>query len=132
MRFHPALIVIVALGACKAPAVPGPAEGQVAGPEAVPSAPAAPTPGPLIRPAAFLEQACRDRVSEQFGQTGASVRYQAQGTARATVSWAAPVDGGLLSFECRMGEAGADLFRDGQSVTVNVPTAADAVEQEAR
>ncbi len=97
-----------------------------------PAPPAAPPPGPLIRPAAFLEQACRGRVSEQFGQTGSSVRYEAQGTDRATVSWAAPVDGGVLSFECRMGEAGADLFRDGQSMTVNVPTAADAAEQEAR
>ncbi len=130
MRLHPALIVLLALGACEAPAAPDAAAGV--GPEATTSAPAVPTPGPLVRPAAFLEQACRDRVSEQFGQTGTSVRYEAQGTARATVSWAAPVDGGVLSFECRMGEAGADLFRDGQSVTVNVPTAADAAEQEAR
>ena len=132
MRLHPVLIVLLALGACNAPAAPEAAEGPSSGPEATTSAPAAPTPGPLIRPAALLEQACRDRVSEQFGQAGASVRYEAQGTARATVSWAAPVDGGVLSFECRMGEAGADLLRDGQSVTVNVPTAADAAEQEAR
>ena len=132
MRLLPVLIVVLALGACKAPAAPEAAEGPVSAPEAATSAPAAPAPGPLVRPAAFLEQACRDRVSEQFGQSGASVRYEAQGTARATVSWAAPVDGGVMSFECRMGEAGADLFRDGQSMTVNVPTAADAVEQEAR
>ena len=129
MRLHPALIVLLALGACKASASPEAVEGPVSAPEAATPAPA---PGPLVRPAAPLEQACRDRVSEQFGQAGASVRYEAQGAARATVSWAAPVDGGVLSFECRMDEAGADLFRNGQSVTVNVPTAADAVEQEAR
>ncbi|WP_298100375.1 hypothetical protein [Brevundimonas sp.] len=132
MRVYPALFMILTLGACGAPAASGSAEGPVSGPEAAASAPAEPMPGPLVRPAAVLEQACLDRVTEQFGQTGTSVTYEAQGPARATVSWAAPVDGGVLSFECRMGEAGADLFRDGRSVTVNVPTAADAAKQEAR
>ena len=130
MRLHPALILVLSLGACEAPAATDAAVEPAPG--AVASTPAAPPPGLLDRPEAFLEQACRSLVSDQFGQTGTAVRYEALGTDRATVSWAAPVDGGVLSFECRMGEDGADLLRDGQSVTVNVPPVARAAEQEAR
>jgi hypothetical protein len=67
-----------------------------------------------------------------FGQEGDAVASKAAGERAAEVSWRAPVDGGVLKFECRADGDGVGLFRDGQSMSVDVQMAAPAAKQEAR
>ncbi|MFA4940196.1 hypothetical protein [Brevundimonas sp.] len=81
---------------------------------------------------ANLEAACRDVVNRMYGQEGDAVDFTATGERTAQVSWRAPVDGGRLEFECRADADGAGLFRDGQSMSVDVQMAAPAAKQEAR
>lgn len=111
-------------------------EGEKAAPEAS-AAPATPAPAEVAPVAtaaapANLEAACRDVVNRMYGQEGDAVAFTATGERTAQVSWRAPVDGGRLEFECRAEADGADLFRDGQRLSVDVQMAAPAAKQEAR
>ena len=111
-------------------------EGEKAAPEAS-TAPATAAPADVAPVAAAaapvnLETACRDVVNRMYGQEGDAVVFTATGERTAQVSWRAPVDGGRLEFECRAQADGADLFRDGQRMSVDVQMAAPAAKQEAR
>ena len=124
------LLTLPILAACdeggrvapEAPPAPEAASAEVApvAPEAASAAPA------------NLEAACRDVVNRMYGQEGDAVAFTATGERTAQVSWRAPVDGGRLEFECRAEADGADLFRDGQRMSVDVQMAAPAAKQEAR
>ena len=111
-------------------------EGEKAAPEAstapATAATAEVTPVATAAPPANLEAACRDVVNRMYGQEGDAVAFTATGERTAQVSWRAPVDGGRLEFECRAEADGADLFRDGQRMSVDVQMAAPAAKQEAR
>lgn len=128
MRLVAALLLILpTLAAC--------GDGEKAAPEA-PTAPAAApaevSPVTTAAAPANLEAACRDVVNRMYGQEGDAVAFTATGERTAQVSWRAPVDGGRLEFECRADADGAGLFRDGQSMSVDVQMAAPAAKQEAR
>lgn len=111
-------------------------EGEKAAPEAstapATAAPAEVAPVATAAAPANLEAACRDVVNRMYGQEGDAVVFTATGERTAQVSWRAPVDGGRLEFECRAEADGADLFRDGQRMSVDVQMAAPAAKQEAR
>ena len=111
-------------------------EGEKAAPEAstapATAAPAEVAPVATAAAPANLEAACRDMVNRMYGQEGDAVVFTATGERTAQVSWRAPVDGGRLEFECRAEADGADLFRDGQRMSVDVQMAAPAAKQEAR
>lgn len=111
-------------------------EGEKAAPEAstatATTAPADMAPATTAAAPANLEAACRDVVNRMYGQEGDAVVFTATGERTAQVSWRAPVDGGRLEFECRAEADGADLFRDGQRMSVDVQMAAPAAKQEAR
>ena len=117
------MLVLPVLAAC--------GEAEKAASQA-PAAPEAATPAPVPTTATDLEAACRDVVNRMFGQTGDAVTFKAAGEGRAEVSWPAPVDGGVLSFECRADGDRVGLFRDGREMSVDVQMAAPAAEQEAR
>lgn len=124
------LLILPTLAAC--------GEADKAAPEA-PTAPAAATasmadvaPVAIAAAPANLEAACRDVVNRMYGQEGDAVAFTATNERTAQVSWRAPVDGGRLEFECRADADGAGLFRDGQSMSVDVQMAAPAAKQEAR
>ncbi|WP_428155167.1 hypothetical protein [Brevundimonas sp.] len=131
MRLAAALLLILpTLAAC--------GDGEKAAPQAT-SAPTASAAAeieaaPVSKAAApaDLESACRDVVNRMFGQEGDAVTFKATGEQAAEVSWRAPVDGGVLKFECRAEADGAGLFRDGQPMSVDVQMAAPAAKQEAR
>jgi len=111
-------------------------EGEKAAPEAstklATATPAEVAPVATAAAPANLEAACRDVVNRMYGQEGDAVVFTATGERTAQVSWRAPVDGGRLEFECRAEADGADLFRDGQRMSVDVQMAAPAAKQEAR
>ena len=96
------------------------------------AAPAEVAPVATAAAPANLEAACRDVVNRMYGQEDDAVVFTATGERTAQVSWRAPVDGGRLEFECRAQADGADLFRDGQRMSVDVQMAAPAAKQEAR
>ena len=121
-----ALIMMLAL-----PILAACGEAEKAAPQA-PAAPEAAAPEPVPTTATDLEGACRDVVERMFGQTGDVVTFKAAGEGRAEVSWPAPVDGGVLSFECRADGDQVGLFRDGRAMSVDVQMAAPAAKQEAR
>ncbi len=116
---------VLLLSACGQPAE------TVEAPEASSVTPTA-TPAPVPTTATDLEGACRDVVERMFGQTGEAVTFKAAGEGRAEVSWPAPVDGGVLSFECRADGDRVGLFREGRSMSVDVQMTAPAAKQEAR
>ncbi|MRL67980.1 MULTISPECIES: hypothetical protein [unclassified Brevundimonas] len=122
------LLTLPTLAAC--------GEGEKAAPEAstapATAAPAEVAPVATAAAPANLEAACRDMVNRMYGQEGDAVVFTATGERTAQVSWRAPVDGGRLEFECRAEADGADLFRDGQRMSVDVQMAAPAAKQEAR
>ncbi|MBX3478756.1 MAG: hypothetical protein KF910_14215 [Brevundimonas sp.] len=124
MRALPLIAVgVIALSAC------GQREETSAPAALAPVADAAPA--PLVAAPASAEEACRRAVLIQYGQDGQAVAYD---PATGQVSWAAPVDGGRLSFACAVRGAEVVLSRDDQTQTVTLPTsaAAPAVAQEAR
>ena len=124
MRRSPALMLVLpTLAAC--------GEADKAAPRASEAPAARPVPVRAAVPV-DLEAGCREEVRRAFGQEGAAVIFRAVGEGRAEVSWPAPVDGGVLSFECRADGDRAGLFRDGQPMSVNVQLAAPAANQEAR
>lgn len=117
------MLVLPVLAAC--------GEADKAAPK-VSEAPKAAAPAPAAVVPADFETACRDVVERMFGQTGDAVTFKAAGEGRADVSWAAPVDGGVLSFECQADGDRVGLFRDGRAMSVDVQMAAPAAKQEAR
>ncbi|MDQ1153298.1 hypothetical protein [Brevundimonas sp. SORGH_AS_0993] len=126
MRRLPILMLILpVLAAC--------GEADKAAPQAkeAPKAAAAPV-APVAAAPADLEAACRQEVETLFGQSSGEVSYRPAGDGKGQVSWPAPVDGGVLSFECRTDGDRVGLFRDGRKMSVDVQMAAPAAEQEAR
>ena len=126
MRRLPILMLILpVLAAC--------GEAEKAAPQATeaPAAVAAPV-APVAAAPADLEAACRQEVETLFGQSGGVVSYRLVDDGKAEVSWPAPVDGGVLSFEGRTDGDRVGLFRDGRKMSVDVQMAAPAAKQEAR
>ncbi|VXB47885.1 hypothetical protein [Brevundimonas sp. G8] len=131
MRLVAALLLILpTLAAC--------GDGEKAAPQATSAPKASATAEVEAAPVskavapADLQSACRDVVNRMFGQGGDAVTFKANGEQAAEVSWRAPVDGGVLKFECRADGDGVGLFRDGQPMSVDVQMAAPAAKQEAR
>lgn len=131
MRLVAALLLILpTLAAC--------GDGEKAAPQATSAPKASATAEVEAAPVskavapADLQSACRDVVNRMFGQEGDAVTFKANGEQAAEVSWRAPVDGGVLKFECRADGDGVGLFRDGQPMSVDVQMAAPAAKQEAR
>jgi len=115
-----AALVAVACAPDGEPAPPVSAEPQAAEVEADAAAP--------VELAASLEDACRQAVQVQYGQSGPAVTYVG-----GVISWRAPVDGGRLSFDCAVDGETVSLIRNGETqvVTFNVPADSSA-QQEAR
>lgn len=90
-------------------------------------------PAPVVAAAPVdLATACRDAVKRMFGQEGDAVTFTAAGEGRVEVSWRAPVDGGVLSFECRADGDSVSLSRESRRVSTSIQMTAPAVEKEAR
>ncbi len=77
------------------------------------------------RPQVSVENACRQIVERQFGQSGDAVTFEG-----ANISWRAPVDGGRLRFACAVDGDQVSLTRDGQVQTFSLNETADETAQE--
>ncbi|MDP1912544.1 hypothetical protein [Brevundimonas sp.] len=110
-----------------------PAETTAPPPEKA-AAPVVASPSAAVTaPVADLETACREAVSRLAGQTGETVRFEKQGSDKATVSWPAPVDGGRLSMNCNAGAGRVELSSNGRQMAVGLSAApATPAKQEAR
>ncbi|WP_453977788.1 hypothetical protein [Brevundimonas sp. Marseille-Q4549] len=123
-RFPTLMLVLPVLAAC--------GEADKAAPQAAEAPKAVAPVAPVAAASADLEASCRQEVETLFGQSGGVVSYRPAGDGKAVVSWPAPVDGGVMSFECRTDGDRVGLFRDGRKMSVDVQMAAPAAKQEAR